>query len=582
MASVSLNSVSSLPPAVELVQPVNRFADWRKSGIPEFPFKPLAVDLSRVPNEAQGVVKGRCIERYKGSCASFDQAIADAALAYVHKDGDPKTKKPGPLLALARTFSSRLYSLYSLYCRYEMEQQLPMISVAAGQLKNHGFVTSEILRMQESCIALMEILVEVKKTLKNNQYEEFFKKLTSPEGRKSISESHADSPALLEGVKRYEAIKEKGLIDRACFMMMKFGHYCVREVEVQLDAIAVMELLPKASHDSRILMEIRHRVAGDGRVQNGSPGCLGTNPLAYRNVIYLGDPDHPEGEFRGLLYFAYMNNHFVNACMQDQKFLAFAKKSLQEMGESWQIDLEFVDALSRREPAFLPPVFRYGQNAALNSSVREYSWDPSFYDRHPQPLLYDVMVGKCSPDASFRHPLSPRELMNQIGDFRPDKVPPHVAVKMWSGGSIFRIKAVEEIDDSLQGKAAKKYVAMCQELGLPMLSSISGTFDQMAAMAGFVQAALTPLELELLKTAMIAFMVPARDHTVDEILQSSKSYNLDYEPGPGFERFIFPSAGNAFLDRVYAEVEKRQEKRPAYYLSAEYAEQVYNQVIPHD
>lgn len=207
MASISLLSNSSSPPAVDAVMPVNRFADWRRSGIPVFSFKPLAVDLSRVTNEAHGVVKGRCIERYKASCATFDQAIADAALAYVHKDGDPKTKKPGPLLDLARTFSSRLYRLYSLYCRYEMEQELPMIPVGAGQLKNHGFVTSEILRMQEGCGAFMEILIEVKKTLQNNQYEEFFKKLTSPVGRKRITESHSDSPALLEAVKRYEEIR---------------------------------------------------------------------------------------------------------------------------------------------------------------------------------------------------------------------------------------------------------------------------------------------------------------------------------------------------------------------------------------
>lgn len=192
------------------------------------------------------------------------------------------------------------------------------------------------------------------------------------------------------------------------------------------------------------------------------------------------------------------------------------------------------------------------------------------------------MSGRCSPDSSFRHRLSPRELMNQVGDFRDLAVSPDKPIQMWSGGSIFRIREIEEIEDSPQGRAAKQYIRMCEALGLPMLASISGTFDQMAAMAGFVQAALTFEELETLKVAMIAFMVPARDHTVDEILQSSKSYNLEYEPGPGFEKFIYPSMGNAFLKRLDAETERRNETRPAYYLSAEYAEQVYKQVMNHE
>lgn len=576
MASLSnLSSVAAAPPP-------NRYADWRKSGIPVFAYRPLAVDLNRVPYDQKGMVKSRCIERYKKSLVSFDQSIADAALAYVHQDGDLKSAKPGPLLLFAQKFSRRLYKLYSLYCRYEMDKGVPMIPVDAGQLKNHGFISEEIIKMQESCCEFMEILTAVKKAVAGNQYEEFFKALTSPEGRKKLAESVRDKPALLEAVQKYEALKEKALIDRACFMMVKFGHLSVREVEIQLSAIAVMEPNEKAPLDSRILMEIRHRVAGDGRGQNGSPGCLGSNPLAYRSVIYLGDPEHLEGEFRGLMYFAYMNNHFVNACMQDQAFMEFANKMLNEDDAAWEIDPEFVAAMSVREPQFLPPVFRYGQNAALNSSVREYSWDPSFYERHPQPLLKDVMTGRCSPDSSFRHPLSSRELMNQIGDFREQAVSPHRPIKMWSGGSIFRIRHSEEIDDSPQGRAAKQYVEMCEALRLPRVASISGTYDQMAAMAGFVQAALKPDELEILKVAMIAFMVPARDHSVDEILQSSKSYNLDYEPGPGFERFIYPSMGNAFLSRIYAEVEKRNEHRPAYYLSADYTEQLYKQVMNHD
>ncbi len=43
------------------------------------------------------------------------------------------------------------------------------------------------------------------------------------------------------------------------------------------------------------------------------------------------------------------------------------------------------------------------------------------------------------------------------------------------------------------------------------------------------------LELETIKLAYLAFMLPGRDHSAHEILQSSTTYGLDYVAGPGYE-----------------------------------------------
>lgn len=557
-----------------------RFSDWRKSGTPEFAFQPLHPDLSKVPDEHKRVVNTLCLQEYKKSREVQDQAIGDAALAYVHKNGNAASIQPGPLLLLARDFSRRILDLYVLYCRYEMEHNIPMLPVDAGQLKNDGCVSEEILRMQEGCKKWLAIVSELKDNLPKEQYEEFFKILTSPAERKRFAAENPTPSPKLSAIQHYEAIEEKNLIDHACFMMSKFRDSSLQDIELQLQAVALMTPNPHASLDQRILMEIRHRVAGEGNRMN-CPGSLGSNPLAYLNLIRQGDDESLKGEFRGLLYFTYMNNHFMNACMQDP-FIAFANQRLSQEKRGWMIDPEFVAAMKTRSPnSCLPPIFRYGSNAAINSLVREHHHNATFYEKHHPPFLKDVMEGTCSYDDSFRYPLSKRELMNQIGDFRQAQVPPHRTIQMTSGGAAFRIKSIQEMDNSPQGEAAKQYLVMCQELQLPMIASISGTFDQMAAMGGFLGLTLEPCQLEILKVAMIAFMVPNRDHSVDEILQSSKSYNLEYIPGPGFERFIFPSMGEVFLKQIHAEMQKRKAKLPSYYLTAEHAQQCYQkQVAP--
>ncbi len=556
-------------------RPANRYANWRKSGIPLITYSPLAFDLSRVPEQDRFQVRERCFENYKKSCASFDQSIADTAGAFVHERGTPQLGRPGPLLTMARAFSCRIYALYQAYCKYEMDQGIPMLPPDAGQLKNHGFTSPEIIQMREGCARVADIINELAagKSQENREY--LFRVLTSPDRRKQLKEMCACNPVLLKAIKKYEALQEKDLIDRACFMMFRFGNMSVGEVELQLDAIAQIRPHFRASLDERVLMEIRHRVAGDGRGANYCPGSIGSNPLAYQNLILRGEPGNPESEFRTLFYFVYMNNHFVNMCMQDPAFIPFANDFLRQSQADWRLDPEFIDAMNARDPKFLPPVFRYGENANLNRQMREYFWDPTFYQRQPNPLLAEVVDGRCSPDASFRFRLSPRELMNQIGDFKFEAIAPHRKIAMASGGSFFRIKRPEEIEDSPEGRAAKAYLKMVSDLGLPSLSSISGTFDQMAAMGGFVGVVLEPSEIETLKVAMIAFMVPARDHSVDEILQSALSYHQPYTPGPGFERYVYPSQSDRFMSLLDQEVQRRGERAPTYYLTAECAERVF-------
>ncbi len=89
---------------------------------------------------------------------------------------------------------------------------------------------------------------------------------------------------------------------------------------------------------------------------------------------------------------------------------------------------------------------------------------------------------------------------------------------------------------------AYQYALQVERLQLPILAGISGTLDQSTAMAGLVGIGLDKKqELKDIRLAFLGFMVDSRDHSVHEILQSSRSYGMAYTPGPGFEKDIYNS-----------------------------------------
>lgn len=547
--------------------------NWRRSsGVAHFDYSPLTVEVEKIPEPFRSQVEQHCLKQYEKAMLAYDQAIGDAALLYVHKEGAPETREKGPLLQLVEGLSRRYLDLLKIAVAFDQARGIPLIPVEAGMLKRQGFVSTEILQMKNSCEILIKLLKPLKQKLSKPQFETFFRILVDPNKRTEYLQKPNNDPLLLATMAEYEKLKEKTLIDRACLLMIEFDSFPIDEVIDQLAMIGAMRPLPDVCEEIRLQMEIRHRIAScEGY------GALGTNPLAYLNLVLHGEM-LPEAEFRQRLFFTYQCNHLANAFMQNSQLVSFANKWLQEKGRTWQIDPQFVDAMNKREPTFLPPLFRYGQLAELNRAIRIRSFNRRFYDLHPRPHIHDVMEGRVDLCSSFRHRLSPRELMAQIGDFRSKAVSPHQKVISYSGGASFQIKDNELIENSERGILGKRYLNQCRELKIPFIGSISGTYDQMATMGALVNLTVTQEELEQLRLAMIAFMVPPKDHSVDEILQSSRSFGLSNEVGPGFERSIYPVGGNRFLAHITREQEKRNFNPPAYYLTAENAHQVYLQI----
>ena len=297
-------------------------------------------------------------------------------------------------------------------------------------------------------------------------------------------------------------------------------------------------------------MEIRHRIGGDGSTFQGAPGSLGQNPLTYLNVIREGEVDNPEGEFRAQMYFIYMCNHFTNSIMKNRELLEFVNEMLRQEEKDWSMDPSFVEALNQRGPDCLPPIFRYGSQASLNTYLRKpisKEEKIKYLSENPNPALKEVMNAEIHElNRNFRNKLTNRELLNQFGVRTWREADAHQKLKYVSDASSFHLNDLHELpcegaDPRLD--FAKKYIKIVKDLKIPTSAGISGTLDQSTAMASLVGLGIgvnREEELEQIKLAYLAFMIPNDDHSVHEIMQSTKSYGLAYLPGVGFEQYIYP------------------------------------------
>ena len=335
-------NIAPLTTLPSLIQP-EKFKDWRSSANPDISSKALEVDVSRVHLLESDVekVKEQCLADYAAANAAFEHAIGDTVLNYVYPEGNPAktTEGKGPLLQFSNELSQRYLDLYRAYVKYEMDNQIPMISNAAGQMKNYGFETEEIIAMQEDSVTIIRMLGNIEKEiLKNPKYQDpkneklfneegkqlynkLFGILFNKDERKSFLKANQESqdplhPLVSQTISAYNKLGQIKLFDRAFLMMHTFAKMDVKDIEMQFYEIANMQIRPNAKEDERLLMEIRQRVRGEGSIQQRNVGSIGQNPLAYLNVIRKGEPNNPQGEFREQLYFSYMSNHFANTLMK--------------------------------------------------------------------------------------------------------------------------------------------------------------------------------------------------------------------------------------------------------------------------
>jgi hypothetical protein len=117
----------------------------------------------------------------------------------------------------------------------------------------------------------------------------------------------------------------------------------------------------------------------------------------------------------------------------------------------------------------------------------------------------------------------------------------------------------EKIDQS-KHPFAYQFYNLSKENHLPVVSGISGSMDLSLTMASLVGLGLkngkTDLNyLQTIKLVYVVWMGLGYDHTLHEMLYSSKSFGLEYKPGPNIAKYIYPNDPK-FIEEIEKEMKK--------------------------
>ncbi len=579
----------------------NRFLLWKNHQAATFSYSNIVVSIPEdalLSKEERELIIAISLESYHKANRLMEKSVGYAALQYTHENGNTQNPAEGPILQFARKFSQRYLDLYKAYIQIEMDNGIPMLPVSCSFLKQRGFTSEDILRMGESSVIHEKITSDLFQHLVSNHaekaddlFEEIMFRLTCKKSRLEWEKTETNF-FLKNIIIQYNSMPEAELLDKVHLMLHTYGRKKFSEISSGLYFIAMMHekkhFKKSASHRERLLMEIRHRIASEKRCND--PGSLGSNPLAYLNMLEKGEDGNLEAEFRERLYFIFMSNQFANACIKDEDTIKKINSWLIANNKGWQIDSEFVHALYAQGALHMDPIFRYAANASLNSAgIRLAISEDEIKKNHEtalkkNPTIASMMESALPSGNLFNFILSSRELLHQTGEMKWDNTNPnrHInIVNFATGASNFKLA---HDTNEIKNSAASDYIEVVKKLKLPVLAGISGTLDQAVTMAGLVgigvsdDSIIRREELEMIRFAYLAFMVPVNDHSVHEIMQSATSFGLAYSAGPGYQQFIFPKGGALFIDHLEKIQNAQGMQLPDFYLSKEYVQILIDEI----
>ena len=344
------------------------------------------------------------------------------------------------------------------------------------------------------------------------------------------------------------------------YSLAKCAYQYKKHMPAGIDYEVKERLHYQKNFDSILLSEIRHRVSGEGD-PNLAYGNLGTNPLVWRNLfercVIPTDINQQLCEFRNRMFFVYMLNHFANEIISDEAIIESINTYLRKSKFNWIIDKKFVEVIKmykKETLGYLPPVFRYGTHASLNANLREIITSQEQINRRYRKLnAIDciekpiVPANKLSKShiqdarAISSYTLSSKEILGMHGEILPESFPNHVKERnvFSSGSALFKMKCSQ---DSM----TNFFLTQSISYGMKLPSGVSGTLDQSLTMAGLVGIGVTnnlarnEKELYDLRLAYIIFMGIPYDHSLHEIMFSSRSYGLKYNFNENFCHDLYP------------------------------------------
>ena len=462
-------------------------------------------------------------------------AVASVATQYIQDNNHE-------LMDRVKELNSRYLKIYEAYTRIQMQEQQFLLPLEAGYLKNYGFSHKEIINYISDF---------------NNKDDNFYK----------------------EKCKEFEK---------------RLSYYGLNQKEIEsfqstLKSIKI-DQTPLYANDLtyRLYQELSSRFIG-GKEESGS---VGANPLAILNIIKDQSTPNSISQFRTRMYFLYRSNSLINEIMKDPELVAKINTELTTQGNSWNLDSELIESIRKEGPH--APLFTYGAYAAENKRSNLRSWntpeqienlkqsDPNYTYSEAEKAAKDKVIHR-----RYATDFTSAEHLNLLGEIpHTDRRDPLIK-KMYKtspstnnstsyletpleykkrttkidwmpGKYVFDVKNVTANNRSA-------YMDTVRKLGLPIIAGISGTTDQSLVMAGIV-GMNSKEDLINMRLCYIAWMVSSDDHSLHEIMESSKSFNLEYSAGIDSYKYIYPNHPE-FIKALEEEMEKRGFKLPDYYLS---------------
>lgn len=463
--------------------------------------------------------------RYKEIMVFLDEAIGKVAQDYVKMANSP-------LLNFSSALSKKYLELLQAYVKMQMKLNIPALANAeAGSLKGLALSHQDVLELEKLAndknFQILVTKIEETAPQTENQeklWGELFKSAPDFNTNPNLQTVHTHysnldiaQKTLLKKAHQFAGFRHVSHVDLTN-SILKLIKKNVPSNSAEQTAISHLFKHPK-DFKSRLFAEIQQRVMNlSAREGQSSYGALGSNVLALWNVITKGEPNYPLSEFRNKMYFVYMLNDFVNEVLLLPNDQFDTLNAILQNDFGWSLDKNLITYLKdrRSEVSHIAPLFRYGAYADLNTKgLRKYKTTPS---NTPTPVLNS-------------RAFSPRERVALYGNNASKASKP---ITIYSGKEAFELETDPNTirSDKNAPKQAAEYLEIVNRLGLPVVAGISGTLDQSLTMARLVGLADTPEKMKLIRLAYIAFMVPNHDHTVHEILESSKSFGLSYKATP--------------------------------------------------
>lgn len=583
---------------------VSQWSTWRlpaQAGrVPEFPFHAPEVDLETMAlsEEDRHRLRSACLDDYAYARAALERAVGKAAQSYVC--GDDGTD--GVLMTLVKDLDRRYLDLYEAYASILVADGEPRLPVDAGQLKNWGYSHREVLQLREHCIRWCEIPRRVAASLsslnpsltpsQNEEAQRFIDALRQGDEAACVAMATgatsfaAALPVFSRLLREYRP--SMAVMRQLLWRLKEYAHLeAIDERRFYIERVARMRPSPYVEPLDALYMELRYRIggdSGDGRQQSGS---VGYNPLAILSTVRgKYDNEDPLAVFRTRMFFVYKSNTLANEIMRDPTLVARINEHLDLNGKGWRLNTPLIETLRQRNAD--GPLFEYGRFAAENDNGglrrllrdaeierlgREYpnrTYAQSYAaadsprghaERYATRLTtaelrahgFDVCRAPLRPDTLS----SPGRTMHATET--PDSYRARTETLPWTPGAhVFEVLSPQH-----------PYVAAASALRAPLLSGISGTEDQSTVMAGIVGRHRWEDRLQM-RLALIAWMVPADDHSLLEILVASETFGLPCTFDVAPHECVYP-LDSEFSERVLKAQRELGFELPAHYLTAEHA-----------